>query len=151
MKTTKLQTICSMVWYTDFTKPFFTLKMSYGFMVHTHTHTHTHTARHFSNLASLPGTIQMFVPVSPHQIPDITTLFITLHSQSVMFVTPDIRLSSWHLTTFLIQISFLFPSFAVPTWHLISAPNGDSNTHMHAHKHTHTTQRVPKTHYTKGK
>ena len=90
-----------------------------------------------SHLVSLPGTIQMFVPVSPHQIPDITTLFITLHSQSVMFVTPDIRLSSWHLMTFLIQISFLFPFFAVPTWHLISAPNGESIT-IDIYTHTHS-------------
>jgi len=34
MKTTRLQTIYSTVWYTDFTKPFFTFIMSYGFMEH---------------------------------------------------------------------------------------------------------------------
>lgn len=40
--------------------------------------------------------------------------------------TPVIRLSSRNLMTLLIQISFQFPSSAVPAWHLISAPNGDS-------------------------
>jgi len=40
--------------------------------------------------------------------------------------TPDIRLSSWHLMTFLIQISLQFPSSAVPAWHLTSASNGES-------------------------
>lgn len=77
--------------YTDLTSiPIFcSSRLAFDFSIKRWEYCYMYIARYFSN--NVLTWRHCLAQFTPHQIPDITTLFITLHSQGVMFVTSDIR------------------------------------------------------------